>query len=453
MGIFSGLSNSTPTTNAGSEHSNEFLFKAVSEQNRFESLHSRFAERDFITENRFWKFAATVASWLINCISVVGGFFGAYSLFSFFGAGEQISTALAVVLLVLLELARRKAADSIWDKWFKLRKVAAGFVVLNVAILFVSGMAGGWGIYKGVTIHAPQAPTLSDSVLVKMESELAALRADSETAKKTKWKGTVTVDAQRMLKNNSRAIANLTEKINDRRERLTGKQDATDNSHKGEIERAALIAVFVFFFLELLFQCCMAFVSYYDWREYILRTQQGQASILATTPPANVAISPDEMRRLIANTKTGGLYPLNFVHPTFAAYLQPTGTQQQSGATLPFIGAQNRGENEQPKTGEKTLDNYNYKPDTEAKSTTNEKGEIVQVPTDIFIQHKNRLTGRVQKMNITDVRRNLSANKSRLKKAASVESQADILAQVDYWQEKEKELIEKHQAIEAARVG
>ena len=446
MGNFDGLNNPAtqpPTPNDGAQPSNELLFKAVQHQNKFEALHSRFSEKDFVSENRFWRFAALVTSWLINAISISGAFYGAFALFSYFGAGEQVSGVVSVALLALIELARRKAADSIWDKYFRFKKLAAGFVVLNLVLLVVSSTSSGYGIYHAITENAEPAPTLSDSTLTKMEGELAALRSDTETAKRIKWEGTVTENAQRTIKNNSKAIANLTEKINDRRERLTGKQDATETSHGEQVRQAAFIAVAVFLFLEILFQCCMAFMSYFDWRHYVLKLEQGQASIAATTPPANLTISPDEMRRLIANTKTGGMYPLNIVHPSLAAYLRPVGTAQQSGATLP------------PISGVNTLDNSATEPQSEAQTKGETQGangrQIVSVPTDIYIEHKNRTTGKKQKMNITDVRRNLSANLSRLRKAKDTATIAAVGEQVAYWRAKENELIEKHQALE--RVG
>lgn len=56
-------------------------------------------------------------------------------------------------------------------------------------------------------------------------------------------------------------------------------------------------------------------------------------------------------------------------------------------------------------------------------------------------------------MYITEARRNLSANKSRLKKAKHPETVASILEQVGYWEGKEMELIERYRQLEAARVG
>ena len=55
MQNFDGLHNtatnsSTPTPTGGATHSNEYLFKAVTEQNKFEALHNRFAEKDFVAE-------------------------------------------------------------------------------------------------------------------------------------------------------------------------------------------------------------------------------------------------------------------------------------------------------------------------------------------------------------------------------------------------------------------
>lgn len=438
-----GGSGTTPPPPANDEK----LFKAIKSQTRFEKLHSRFSQKDFVQENERWRLVAVVTSYLINALSISGAFYGAFSLFQWFGAGREISGALALVLLALVEIARRWAADGIWDKWFHVGKVAGGLLALNIALFAISASSSGYGIYTGIEDSAPPPQAIQDSTLNKMEAEAAAIRSDIETAKKTKWKGTVTVDAQRTIKSSSKSLATLTDAITERRAALSSKQEATEQEHRLTVQHVGMIAVCIYLLLEIVFQVCIRFVSYYDWREYILRTEQGQKSLTPTPTAAAVQIDPQTLAALMANAKTGGFYPLNFVNPAFQDFMQAPGN---FGAQKPpqFDPQNGVFENELSHLASE----YNGETDG-AQIDPQKPPQIVEVPTDIFIVHVNRLTRQKTKMNITQVRRNLSANVSRLKKATDKEAAANIQQQVNYWRGKEAELIEKYRKLEAARKG
>jgi len=303
-----GGSGTTPPPPANDEK----LFKAIKSQTRFEKLHSRFSQKDFVQENERWRLVAVVTSYLINALSISGAFYGAFSLFQWFGAGREISGALAVVLLALVEIARRWAADGIWDKWFHVGKVAGGLLALNLALFAISASSSGYGIYTGIEDSAPPVEVVQDSTLTKMESEAAAIRSDIETAKKTKWRGTVTVDAQRTIKSSSKSLATLTDAITERRAALSSKQEATEQEHRLTVQHVGMIAVGIYLLLEIVFQCCIRFVSLIDWREYVLRIEQGQKTLSPTPAAAAVQIDPATLASLMANVKTGGVFPLNF---------------------------------------------------------------------------------------------------------------------------------------------
>lgn len=314
--------NPSPTPSTAAGHSNETLYKAVKSQQRFEKLHSRFSGgKSFAEENQKWRTVAVVTSYLINALSIAGAFYGAVWLFGWFGAGKEVSYVLAAALLLMVEIGRRWAADFVWDKWFHLGKVAAAFLALNIALFVVSATSSGFGIYRGIVDNSQPAPTLSDSTLIKMEGEAAAIRGDIETAKDTKWKGTVTVDAQKAIKSSSKSLATLTDAITDRRAKLSSKQETAETEHTADVRTVGLIAVAIYLFLELIFQICVRFVSLYDYREFLSRTEQGQKSIAPTPSAAALQVDPATLAQLVGNARSGGVHSLNIVSPGFAAYM------------------------------------------------------------------------------------------------------------------------------------
>lgn len=308
--------------NTTANHSDETLFHAVRQQQEFENLHSRFAAKDFISKNRFWRLAALVTSYLINAISITGAFYGAFTLFRYFGAGQEVSSALAAGLLILIEIGRRKAADSVWDDWFKMKSVAAGFLALNIILFCLSASSSGYGIYQGITDAAPPAPTIQDTTLQRLEQQAAAIQANIDASKKTTWRGKITSDSQKAIARYSETQANLLTAITERTANKTAKEDAIERTHREEIKLAACIAVGVYLILEAFFQACMAFMSHYDYRKYLLQIQAGRHSVL-THQPQPVSIDPATLATLMHNAKTGGLYPLNVVAPAFQNMMPP----------------------------------------------------------------------------------------------------------------------------------
>lgn len=303
-------------------HSDETLFHAVKQQQDFEKLHRRFAAKDFISRNQFWRLAALVTSYLINAISITGAFYGAFTLFRYFGAGQEISGILAAGLLILIEIGRRKAADSVWDDWFKMKSVAAGFLMLNIILFCLSASSSGYGIYQGITDAAPPAPTIQDSTLHQLEQQAAAIQANIDASKKTTWRGKITSESQKAIARYSETQAKLLAAITERTANNTAKEEAIERSHREEIKLAACIAVGVYLILEMFFQACMAFMSYYDYRKYLLELQAGRQSVL-THQPQTVSIDPDTLAALMHNAKTGGLYPLNIVAPALQNLMPP----------------------------------------------------------------------------------------------------------------------------------
>ena len=385
---------------------------------------------------------ALVVSFLINGISISGAFYGAFSLFQWFGVGKEFSGALAVVLLSLVQVGRRWAADGVWDKWFHVKRIAAGLIALNVALFIISASSSGYGIYTGILDSAPPPYSIQDTVLQKLEAEAAALQSNIDASKKTTWKGKITTDSQKAIRAYSSALVTLTDAITARRTALSSKQAATEQQHTYTVQNVALVAVGVYLCLELVFHVCMAFMSFFDWREYLLRLEQGQKSLHPTPAASTVQIDPATLAQVMANGRTGGFYPLNFVSPSFADFIDWPQT-----SAVPQVANDEKPMKTSPAENRETHLESGRNGETQAPQTSAvpPPQTVVFIPQNLTVEHRDRQTGKIKRLRYDQVKGNLRANVSRLEKVlsstktdpATVEN---IREQIAYWKAKVREL-------------
>jgi hypothetical protein len=314
---------SSNTGKISPEPTQEILFHAVRQQQEFENLHCRFTSKDFISKNRFWHQASLITSYLINSISITAAFYGVFTTLRYFGAGQEISSILAAILLILIEIGRRKAADSIWDEWFKMKSIAAGFLTLNIILFLISTTSSGFGIYQGIHNVTPVPTNLQDTILIKLEHQAELIQGNIDASKKTTWKGKITRESQKAITQYSSIQENLLTEINKRIAKKLNKEENIKQSHREKIKIAAVIAICIYLILEVFFQACMSFISYYDYRKYLLLIQTGQYSILSNQLQT-VNIDPATINTLIHGSKTGMFYPLNIVSPNFKNSMSST---------------------------------------------------------------------------------------------------------------------------------
>ena len=88
---------------------------------------------------------------------------------------------------------------------------------------------------------------------------------------------------------------------------------------------------------------------------------------------------------------------------------------------------------------------------TRTRQSDTQRTQTVFVPTDLCIEHTDRQTGKIKRLNISQVRANISANKTRLRKAKETGSGKqieNIELILGYWWKREEELIEAAAALE-----
>ena len=93
---------------------------------------------------------------------------------------------------------------------------------------------------------------------------------------------------------------------------------------------------------------------------------------------------------------------------------------------------------------------------TATKQSDTQSTQTVFVPTDLSIEHTDRQTGKLKRLNISQVRANISANKTRLRRAkeSGTDKQIDNIEVIlCYWWEREEELIKAAALVQAAAAG
>lgn len=250
---------------------NSELFQANWQAKKAEKLAKRFGHKSWCERHSLLKGMAYSFSFLINVISIIGAFYGTYWAFQFMGGSPYVSAALAALLLVLLEVAKRHSSDEVWDQYWSLRQVNMGWVGLSVILFIISAALSGFGIWQGTQDFAPQANIIrNDSTLTMLSKELANSERTIEALGNNKnEQGVVFYHSQRAIKEFATQQNALLGALLKKQNEIDQLNNTATQQQQMTVQRAATIALLLYLMLEVLFECCMSFCSHYDFRDYL----------------------------------------------------------------------------------------------------------------------------------------------------------------------------------------
>ena len=246
------------------------LFQQVTTEKKKAALAKRFGAKSFCERTKWLKDTAFTFSFLINLLSIIAAFYGAYWAISFMGVPPAFAACLSITALILLEVAKRRSSDEVWDEYWKDRKFHFGWVTLSLTLFVISVSISSFGIWQGTQdfSEAPQAIT-SDSTINMLNGEIAKTSKGIEEMSATRWKGTITQDAQMAIgtfaKTQNRALTALLSQQSE----IKNQNNNNKLKHELSALKAAGIAVALYLLFELLFEACMSFCSHYDFRDFL----------------------------------------------------------------------------------------------------------------------------------------------------------------------------------------
>jgi hypothetical protein len=260
--------------------SDDQLAAAEAEASRgqaLEKLMERFgavSSKSWLARNHGLRMSAEKGSYLFNIVSALAGLYGARILFQMIPVPiPYLDWVLAIAFLYYLEKNKRKLSDKFWDTWFSTKKVAWGYAIGNFGLLGISLALSVFGVYFAAKDFAPEAKYIGGSdnpevvalqdQLRTTQDELTAL-LDDPSSYNSKGQFYYKLMDSRTAK--EKQIADLTAILKDKHGVINIQNEDVLSDWKLRNAFRGKFSVFITLLSELLFEICMAFRSYYDYR-------------------------------------------------------------------------------------------------------------------------------------------------------------------------------------------
>lgn len=240
----------------------------------FDKLEKQISNANLSYFERYKSFKKTIValSYLFNVASAFTAAYFVYSLTTWLTSIAFIGWAMAALFLYFLEQLKRRSSREVWfTYWFK-GKLPATWLALSVALLLMSVAASYMGTDTGVRNTAPEAPVATgDQKLDDLYAEKHQIEQDIYTAQQTRWRNTITRDAQATIKELTRQKTPLQKKIDEREKSLGIEKEEVETEHQDKIDWTANVMASIVVLFEIFFEACICFIWYYYFRSYIER--------------------------------------------------------------------------------------------------------------------------------------------------------------------------------------
>lgn len=247
-------------------------FQEFDEQTFFSNLQNRLQEQPYYRKNRGLKDVLLSLSYALNAISALSASYLIYWLTETLTGFTIVAYAVAGVFLFFLEKLKRKSSNEFFQVYFfDKKRIAVGWLILSLFCFGLSVSSTYFGTEQGAKDVAPKASTLlADATEKEIKQEIEKLETENDKYEgQTTKDGTIYFPLQRSIEQNKIMISSL-------RNRLIKKQEEreeNDKNQKGEylhkINLTATTLAWILVFLELIFECCIAYVWYYYYRSFI----------------------------------------------------------------------------------------------------------------------------------------------------------------------------------------
>ena len=231
-------------------------------KNKFQN---RFEKKPWLIRQKGNRTIVKYASWTFQFISIAAGFYGAKIIMEFLPLPVFAQWIAAALVLVFIEILKRKYSDQFWDSVVAFRKALTtrirwGSGIANVSLFIVSiGLSVG-GVYFGVIDFSPDNP---DAIALneKIETAKADLAAWKKDPANLVSNGQVKWNLRKIPQQKEESIIALETAYFDQ---FGTYAPSSDWDLRNEFRR--WFSVIATILAELLFEGCMLFASFYDLR-------------------------------------------------------------------------------------------------------------------------------------------------------------------------------------------
>ena len=235
------------------------------------NLNDKVKDKTYREQNQSWLLFIKFCSYVFNIAS------GAAAAYACFWLGEKlfgspiVSVIVAIIFLVIFEIAKRKTSGEFWQvAWFK-RQIAWGWLVASFVLLLVSVGSSSFGSKQGANNLSPDAELVNaDNRANEYKNRIAQLEKDNEKlSQQTDRKGKILYRVLPSIKANNHQIAELNQNVIRLENKLEGKNEILTESYAQDVDMAGWILVLITIFFEILFECCMCYIWLYYHRVHL----------------------------------------------------------------------------------------------------------------------------------------------------------------------------------------
>lgn len=302
------------TTKGGLFGGNVFTqaFQEFDEDAFFEGLHNQVKNKSYFKKYRGFKVTITILSYVFNLGSALTASYAIFWLTQWLTGYAWAGYILASVCLYFLESIKRKSSTELWQLWFFRKQIGVGWLVLSLACFGASVASSGFGIKQGTEEQAPNPELIkNDSLLTHYTAEIAMLEAKNEDLRNNRSKEGITFyKLADGITANELVIADYRKRALNLEKKLDGKNEKLTKAYMAEVQLTAWTLVWITVAMEVLFECCIAYIWYFAFRSYVEKSKvQGEAKeeesndeVVDTPPPSPT--SDVDIERLMQHIQT-----------------------------------------------------------------------------------------------------------------------------------------------------
>lgn len=246
------------------------LFHQLTKQQKLQRLLHRFGQQSYTEKNLFWKNTALIWSYLVNIASIATAFYGLLWFLQQVISNYYFAAAVTALALIMITLAQRKSSDNFWDAYWMTDKPQYTWLAVSFGLMALSMLSSGWGTYQG-NKDTNDGPVLitTDSTLNDLQLQLADVNGVIEANKNTTWKGKIVEQARINIAINSDIKKSILQEISERRAKLESENETIIETYQEEEHFVGTTLLLLYILLEITFEGCMCFCSFYDYRKFL----------------------------------------------------------------------------------------------------------------------------------------------------------------------------------------
>lgn len=243
-----------------------------------EKLKARFGhsttKQSWLSRNYGNKRTAHLSSFLFNVISALAGLYGARILFQMVPVPiPYLDWVLAIGFMFVMEKYKRKFSDKFWDIYWSTRRIVWSYALANFGLFLVSLSLSIFGVYFAAKDFSPEAKYIGggDNLEVvalqdqysQVEGKLNDLLEDKSSYNSQGLFYHKLMGARTALENQ---LADIQTTLKDKHGVISLQNEDILEDWKLRNAFRGKFSIVITFLSELLFELCMAFCSYYDYR-------------------------------------------------------------------------------------------------------------------------------------------------------------------------------------------